>query len=156
MADEEWRWTDAWIFVSVVIAGGAGRHLRAPTSRRPEGIRLADVLSTADHLNRAIPEREDVETAVRRLAGAGLISVDDGWFRLTPNGETLWRTRPRSGLATAVDTIHGALNRRHAPGDADWALDEREHARAVHEYAAHFTAPAPAPRRSPEGGPYRD
>jgi hypothetical protein len=152
MGDEGWRWSDAWIFVSLVIAGGAGRHRRSASTRRPEGVRLADVLSTADHLRQSIPGRHEVEDAVRRLAGAGLISVADGWFRVTAAGEHLWRTRPHGGLATTVDTVHGVLSRRHSPGAADWALADDEHAAAVQEYAARHTAPAP--RRSPEGGPY--
>jgi hypothetical protein len=153
MGEEGWRWSDAWIFVSLVIAGGAGRHRRSATTRRPEGVRLADVLSTADHLNRAIPNRHEVEAAVRRLVGAGLISVADGWFRVTSAGEHLWRTRPNGGLASTVETVHGVLSRRAAPGAAaDWALDEDEHAAAVQEFSARSSAPAP--RRSPEGDPH--
>ncbi|MGW4465876.1 hypothetical protein [Micromonospora sp. NPDC004704] len=152
MGDEGWRWADAWIFVSLVIAGGAGRHRRSATTRRPEGVRLADVLSTADHLNHAIPGRHEVEAAVRRLAGAELINVADGWFRVTPAGEHLWRTRPRGGLASAVETVHAVLSRRAAPGEAtDWALDEEEHAAAVLEFSARTTIPHP--RRSPENDP---
>lgn len=148
MVDDGWRWADAWIFVSLIIAGGAGRHRRSASTRRPEGVRLADVLFTADHLNHAIPAREELEAAVRRLAGAGLVSVTDGWFRVTPAGEHLWRTRPANSLATAVDTIHGVLNRRHPPGRGEWHLDEQEHALAVQEYIARRRPPAP--RRSPE------
>lgn len=150
MGAQGWRWSDAWIFVALVIASGAGRHRRSPSSRRPEGVRLTDVLSTADHLNQAIPGRDVVETAVRRLVGAGLVSVTDGWFRITPDGERLWRTRPSTGLATMVDTVQTALSRRHTPGDADWVLPEEEHAAAVHEYVKRSI---PTPRRSPEGGP---
>jgi hypothetical protein len=151
MADDEWRWTDAWIFVSMVIASGAGRHRRSPSTRRPEGVRLADVLSTADHLKQSLPGRDEVEEAVRRLAGAGLITVSDGWFLITKAGEQLWRTRPQ-GFATTVDTMHSVLSRRPAPRVVDWALDETEHAAALQEYAVRFIAPAP--RRSPEGGPF--
>jgi len=150
MGDEGWRLSDAWIFVSLVIAGGAGRHRRSASTRRPEGVRLADVLSTADHLRRAIPGRQEVEVAVQRLAGAGLISVTDGWFQLTPAGEHLWRTRPQGGLAAAVETMRGVLSRRHTPGAADWVLGEDDHARAVQEYSARLV---PAPRRSPEANP---
>ncbi|WP_320067038.1 hypothetical protein [Micromonospora sp. RTGN7] len=152
MGENGWHWTDAWIFVSLVIANGAGRHRRAASTRRPEGVRLADMLSTADHLNHAIPGRQAVETAVRRLVGAGLVSVSDGWFRLTPDGERLWRTRPSAGLATAVDTVQGVLSRRHTPGSADWTLAEEDHAAAVQEY---LVGSIPAPRRSPEGHPGR-
>ncbi|GAA2700797.1 hypothetical protein ACFY2R_08305 [Micromonospora olivasterospora] len=148
MGENGWRWTDAWIFVALVIASGAGRHRRSASTRRPEGVRLADVLSTADHLNQAIPERHEVENAVRRLLGAGLVTVSDGWFRITSEGERLWRTRPSAGLATMVDTVQGALRRRHTPGSADWTLAEEEHAAAVQEYVVRSI---PAPRRSPEG-----
>ncbi|NYF54227.1 hypothetical protein [Micromonospora purpureochromogenes] len=148
MGESGWRWTDAWIFVSLVIASGAGRHRRAADTRRPEGVRLTDVLSTAEHLNQAIPEREDVEAAVRRLAGAGLVSVSDGWFRITPDGERLWRTRPSAGVGTTVDTVQGVLVRRHTPGSAEWHLPEEDHAAAVQEY---IVRSIPAPRRSPEG-----
>ncbi|MER5702908.1 hypothetical protein ABT023_13320 [Micromonospora sp. NPDC002296] len=148
MGENGWLWADAWIFVSLVIANGAGRHRRSASTRRPEGVRLTDVLSTADHLNHAIPERHEVETAVRRLVGAGLVSVSDGWFRLTADGERLWRTRPSAGLSTAVDTVQGVLCRRHTPGSADWTLEKEEHAAAVQEYVVRSI---PAPRRSPEG-----
>ncbi|MEV1330175.1 hypothetical protein AB0J20_11415 [Micromonospora costi] len=148
MAENGWHWSDAWIFVSLVIASGAGRHRRAPSSRRPEGVRLTDVLSTADHLNRAIPRRDEVEAAVRRLLGAGLVSVSEGWFRITAEGERLWRSRPSAGLATTVDTVQGVLSRRHTPGSADWSLDEADHAAAVQEY---LVRSIPTPRRSPEG-----
>jgi hypothetical protein len=131
MADAGWNWSDAWVFVSVVIAGGAGRHLRSPTTRRPEGVPLADLLATADRLRQAIPERREVEAAVRRLIGAGLVSVTDGFFRLTPAGENLWRTRPRTALASAVDTIYGVLSRSRQPGSASWTLDEADYSAAV-------------------------
>ncbi|MFG1882174.1 hypothetical protein [Micromonospora sp. NPDC049102] len=147
MGENGWRWSDAWIFVSLVIASGAGRHRRSATSRRPEGVRLTDVLSTADHLNHAIPERHEVEAAVQRLVGAGLVTVADGWFRITTEGEQLWRSRPRAGVATMVDTVQGVLSRRHAPGSADWILEEADHAAAVQEYAVRSI---PTPRRSPE------
>ncbi|SCG42091.1 hypothetical protein GA0070609_1123 [Micromonospora echinaurantiaca] len=153
MGESGWRWSDAWIFVSLVIASGAGRHRRSPSSRRPEGIRLTDVLSTADHLNQAIPERHEVEEAVRRLVGAGLVDVADGWFRITPDGERLWRTRPSAGLATTVDTVQGVLSRRQPPVSADWHLDEADHAAAVQEY---LVRSIPAPRRSPENRAHRD
>ncbi|MER7891014.1 hypothetical protein AB0C04_08465 [Micromonospora sp. NPDC048909] len=153
MGESGWRRSDAWIFVSLVIASGAGRHRRAAASRRPEGVRLADVLSTADHLNQSIPERHEVEAAIQRLAGAGLVSVSDGWFRITAEGERLWRSRPSAGLATTVDTVQGVLSRRHAPGSAEWTLDEADHAAAVQEYVVRSI---PTPRRSPEGHSGRD
>jgi hypothetical protein len=87
---------------------------------------------------------------VRGLAGAGLISVSDGWFRLTPAGVRLWRSRPRSGAASTVEIVHAVLTRQYVPGSADWRLSEADYAAAVLEYARFA---ASAPRRSPESDP---
>jgi hypothetical protein len=132
MAEAAWDRSDAWIFVSVVIGGGAGRHLRSPNTRRPEGVPLAGLLATAEHLQAAIPGREDVESAIRRLCGADLVTVEEGFFRLTADGENLWRTRPRSGLSSTVDTMHGILTRSRPPGTGStWSLAEPDYAAAV-------------------------
>jgi len=133
MGQDGWRRSDAWIFVAVVMANGAGRHMRSATTRRPEGVRLADVLSMADHLRQSLPDRREVEEAVRRLTGAGLITVGDGWFRVTPAGELLWRSRP-VGMG-AVDSLFARLQRRPLPVDADWTLNDADHAAAILEYA---------------------
>jgi hypothetical protein len=133
MGQDGWRRSDAWIFVAVVMANGAGRHMRSATTRRPEGVRLADVLSMADHLRQSLPDRREVEEAVRRLTGAGLITVGDGWFRVTAAGEMLWRSRP-VGMG-AVDSLFARLQRRPLPVDADWTLNDADHAAAILEYA---------------------
>ncbi|MEV0714874.1 hypothetical protein [Asanoa sp. NPDC050611] len=133
MGQDGWRRSDAWIFVAVVMANGAGRHMRSASTRRPEGVRLADVLSMADHLRQVLPGRREVEEAVRRLTGADLITVTDGWFRVTASGATMWRNR-RSGVG-AVDTVYTALLRRPLPDDGEWTLDDAEHAAAILEYA---------------------
>jgi hypothetical protein len=88
----------------------------------------------ADHLRQSLPGRREVEEAVRRLTGAGLITVADGWFRVTPGGEKLWRNRPRVGMG-AVDTVYTQLHRRQVPEDSEWTLDETDHAAAILEYA---------------------
>ncbi|MDG4765365.1 hypothetical protein O7632_14860 [Solwaraspora sp. WMMD406] len=148
MTDDGWAWTDAWIFVSVVIAGKVGRHRRSPDSRRPEGVRLADVLATAEHLKQALPTHQGIETAVRRLLGADLISVTDGWFQVTPAGEQVWRSRPRGGTTATVDSVHNILQRRHAPlRPTGWRLETTEHAAAILEHTGRFV---PAQRRSVE------
>ncbi len=138
MGQDGWRRSDAWIFVAVVMANGAGRHMRSATTRRPEGVRLADVLSMADHLRQVLPGRREVEEAVRRLYGAGLITVADGWFRVTSAGGALWRNR-RTGVG-AVDTVYTQLLRRPLPDDAEWTLDDADHAAAILEYAGRADA----------------
>lgn len=83
---------------------------------------------------------------MRRLIGVGLISVTDGWFRVTADGAELWRNRPRCGMATIVDTIQTALIRRCPPREAPWQLGEDEYGAAVQEYLRRRMIPTP--RRS--------
>lgn len=131
-----WHWNDAWIFVSVIIADRTERDRANAAALPATGATLADVLSAADFLHNAVPTRDEIEEAVGRLAGAGLIIVDDDMFAVAGPGEHLWRTRPFSGLSAAVDTVQTVLNRSTAPGRFGWQLDELTYRAAVREYMA--------------------
>jgi hypothetical protein len=130
-----WHWNDAWIFVSAVIAERLERDRALHAALPVTGASLADVLAAADFLNHSVPSRAELEESVRRLAGAGLLTVDDDFVEVAPAGEQLWRTRPFSGLSSAVVTLQTQLNRATEPGDADWRLDERTYNAAVREYS---------------------
>jgi hypothetical protein len=99
------------------------------------GASLADVLAAADFLNHSVPSRDELEECLRRLAGAGLLTLDDDLVEVAPAGEQLWRTRPFSGLSSAVVTLQTQLNRAAEPGDSDWSLDDVTYAAAVREYS---------------------
>ncbi len=130
-----WQWNDAWIFVSVVIADRTESDRAAAAALPNTGANLADVLSAADFLHNAVPMREQIEGAVRRLVGAGLINVDDDFFAVAAPGEQLWRTRTISGLSSTVSCLQTALNRAGtAPGGSEWTLDEPTYTAAVREY----------------------
>lgn len=130
-----WHWNDAWIFVSTVIAERLERDRALHAALPVTGASLADVLAAADFLHHSVPSRVELQEAVRRLAGAGLITVDDDLVEVAPTGEQLWRTRPFSGLSSAVVTIQSQLNRSTAPGTTEWALDEQTYNAAVREYS---------------------
>jgi hypothetical protein len=130
-----WHRNDAWIFVSAVIAERLERDRATHATPPVTGASLADVLAAADFLNHSLPSREELEESVRRLAGAGLITVHDDLLEVAPAGEQLWRTRPFSGLSSAVVTLQTQLNRASTPGDADWRLDEQTYQAAVREYS---------------------
>jgi hypothetical protein len=130
-----WNWNDAWIFVSAVIAERLERDRAMHAALPVTGAALADVLAAADFLHHSVPSREELETSVRRLAGAGLIIAEDDLIRVAPAGEQLWRTRPFSGLSSAVMTLQTQLNRASVPGEADWSLDEQAYNAAVREYS---------------------
>ncbi|MDR7278122.1 hypothetical protein [Catenuloplanes atrovinosus] len=137
MGDVGWSWTDAWIFVAVVIADRTERDRASAIGLPAAGATLADVLSAADFLHRSLPQRAEVETALQRLSGAGLILIEDDLFQVAPAGEHLWRTRPFSGLSAAVDTLQAQLNRNSTPGAIDaWTLEARDYAIAVREFSS--------------------
>jgi hypothetical protein len=134
-ADGGWHWNDAWIFVSSVIAERLERDRAAHAALPITGASLADVLAAADFLHHSVPTRAELQDAVSRLAGAGLLSVEDDLVEIAPAGEQLWRTRPFSGLSSAVMTLQAQLNRAAQPGDAGWTLDEQTYNAAVREYS---------------------
>ncbi|MDT4993874.1 MAG: hypothetical protein QOH97_3766 [Actinoplanes sp.] len=130
-----WRWNDAWIFVSSVIAERLERDRALHAALPVTGASLADVLAAADFLHHSVPSRAELQESMRRLVGAGLLTVDDDLVDVAPAGEQLWRTRPFSGLSSAVVTMQTQLNRASEPGDSDWQLDEQTYATAVREYS---------------------
>jgi len=130
-----WHWNDAWIFVSSVIAERLERDRALHAALPVTGASLADVLAAADFLHHSVPSRAELEESVRRLAGAGLLNVDDDLVEVAPAGEQLWRTRPFSGLSSAVVTLQTQLNRASEPGESDWSLDEQTYAAAIREYS---------------------
>jgi len=130
-----WQWNDAWIFVSAVIAERIERDRAMEAALPITGASLAEVLAAADFLHHTVPSRAELEESMRRLAGAGLLNVEDDLVEVAPAGEQLWRTRPFSGLSSAVMTLQTQLNRAALPGDADWILDEQTYAAAVREYS---------------------
>ncbi|MDT5033123.1 MAG: hypothetical protein QOC94_3294 [Actinoplanes sp.] len=130
-----WHWNDAWIFVSSVIAERLERDRAQHAALPVTGASLADVLASADFLHHSVPSRAELQESMRRLAGAGLLTLDDDLVGVAPAGEQLWRTRPFSGLSSAVVTMQTQLNRASEPGDADWILDEQTYAAAVREYS---------------------
>ncbi|WP_255658056.1 hypothetical protein [Actinoplanes sp. L3-i22] len=130
-----WNWNDAWIFVSAVIAERLERDRALHAALPVSGATLADLLAAADFLHHSVPARTELEESVRRLAGAGLITVEDDIIEVAPAGEQLWRTRPFSGLSSAVMTLQAQLNRAAEPGYTDWALEDATYNAAVREYS---------------------
>lgn len=135
MGADGWHWNDAWIFVSAVIAERLERDRALHAALPITGASLADVLAAADFLHHSVPSRAELEESVRRLAGAGLLRVEDDLVEVAPAGEQLWRTRPFSGLSSAVMTLQTQLNRASSPGESDWTLDEQTYNAALREYS---------------------
>ncbi len=72
-----WDFADSWLFAAIAL--------------RRRRCTLVEVVSAADMVNHAIPTGAEIETALGRLTGAGLVRVYDDWtFEATDEGEALW------------------------------------------------------------------
>jgi len=105
----DWEFADAWFATAVAI------------QKKP--CELADVIAAGDAIDHAIFTREEIEVAVSRLVGAGLLWIsDDGKFALTPAGADLLERR-QGGLFEQVDSTLELL--REVPvEEVAWSLTE--------------------------------
>jgi hypothetical protein len=91
----DWAFADAWVLTAVAI------------SQRP--CSLTELVATADGINHAIPLDPEVDGAVGKLLGSGLLDVTpDLAFDLTPKGSALVARRHGS-LFTQVDSVLSLL-----------------------------------------------
>lgn len=117
---------DAWIFWAI------------PSSR--EGTDLRGLIGAADAVNHAVPFREQIVRSINRGLGAGLVEVDRGRFRFTPE------CREEVGKANASskvwlkqwDAIASYLTSRDWPvvTKRRYRLAEAEYAAVIEQYLA--------------------
>ncbi|MCW2784918.1 MAG: hypothetical protein JWP74_1435 [Marmoricola sp.] len=75
-ATHEWEFADMWLLAAI------------GTYRRP--CSLAELLAAADRLNDTLPLEDEVESALGRLTGAGLVRVFEDWtVELTDDATSL-------------------------------------------------------------------
>jgi len=108
-----WVWSDAWVLAAIM--GSADKDTYCS---------LADVVSAGDGINHAILMDVEVERAVRRLLGVGLICTRQRQFSLTESGQALADSR-RGGLMGQVDHLWKALRRKPA-SEQPWDLQPGE------------------------------
>jgi len=89
-------WNDAWIFVSAVIRRALERDRALHAALPVTGASLA----TCWRRRFPAPLRAQqgrARESVRRLAGAGLLRIEDDLVEVAPSGEQLWRTGRSAG-----------------------------------------------------------
>jgi hypothetical protein len=119
-ADREWVFADAWVLAAI---GGYGR----PCS-------LSELVAAADWINHAIPLATEMEAALGKLAGAGLVRVLEGWtLELTDEGAELWSEGTGGDLLSRVTALQ-AERAAFEPGTTKVRLPEGARDRAVQEY----------------------
>ena len=114
-----WDFADAWVFAAIAVYD------------RP--CTLLEVIGAADWINHAVLLEAEVETALGRLAGSGLVRVYETWtFELTDEGASLW-----SGGVRDLQAHLGQIEDRLAviePGRATVRLPRGAMDRALEEY----------------------
>ncbi|WP_155992837.1 hypothetical protein [Nocardioides sp. URHA0020] len=72
-----WEFADAWVFAAIAVYG-------RPCS-------LLEMIGAGDWINHAVLLEDEVEPALGKLTGAGLVRIYEGWtFELTDEGASLW------------------------------------------------------------------
>ena len=73
------QWSNSDVWVAGAIAWANAR----------DEVDLSRVIGAVDCLNKVLITRAELEQAIRRLCGAGLLTVEGDTFRLTAAGEAL-------------------------------------------------------------------
>lgn len=73
----DWVFSDAWVLAAI------------GTYRRP--CSLVELVAAAERINESVPTEAELQDALGKLAGAGLVRVFEGWtFELTDEGNSMW------------------------------------------------------------------
>lgn len=115
----EWVFADTWVLASIGVY-----------QRRCS---LVELVAAGDWMNHAVLEAAELDHALGKLVGSGLVRVFDDWtFELTDEGTSLFAAENRS-IQTQLDLIEAELATR-PPDRADVRLPQGALAEAVAAY----------------------
>ncbi len=118
-ASHGWTSSDAW-FAATLATIGRDTDLR-------------DIIGAGDAINHAIFTVAEIEQAVQRLVGSGLMHEPDGGiYRLTEEGRSLVGSR-KGGLIGQVSSVHKLLVTVPLSTKA-WTIDPESLDAAFREY----------------------
>lgn len=102
-----WQFEDAWVLTAIAIS--------------PSPCSLTDVVAAADLLNHSILLDTEVESALQKLVGSGMVHVvTDSTFELTDDGAILVGRR-RGSMFNQVHSVLSLLSAVNA-GNYDFTL----------------------------------
>lgn len=120
---DEWETSDAWFTTALAWC----------RTRRPD---LTDVIAAGDVINHSILNRAEIQQAVRRLLGAGLLDLSDDRFVLTRAGRALVRKRTGRGVEQIRSVL--ALLAGRPLAEKPWAVSAADIDAAYERYRARF------------------
>ena len=90
-----------WVFADTWVLAAIGVYQRRCS--------LLEVVAAGDWMNHAVLEQQEVDEALTKLVGAGLVRIFDDWtFELTDDGASLFSADVRS-IQTQLEIIGTAL-----------------------------------------------
>ncbi len=117
-----------WVFADTWVLASIGVYQRRCT--------LVELIAAGDWMNHAVLAAAELDPALGKLVGSGLVRVFDDWtFELTDEGTTLFSGEVRS-IERQLDLIEGELATR-VPEHAPVRLPEGMAVRAVADYLEH-------------------
>lgn len=117
-----------WVFVDTWVLAAIGVYQRRCS--------LLEVVAAGDWMNHAVLEEQEVDDALTKLVGAGLVRIFDDWtFELTDDGASAFSADVRS-IQTQLELIEAELAGLE-PGRVQVALPTGLMATTVAEYREH-------------------
>ena len=117
--------SDGWVFADTWVLAAIGVYQRPCT--------LLEVIGAADWINHAVLLEDEVESALGKLAGAGLVRVYEQWtFELTDEGASVWSEGARD-LQGQLELIDAQLS-AFEPGRGSVRLPRGPMEQALQEY----------------------
>jgi hypothetical protein len=125
-----WTGAEAWIFLSIGDAGGAGETT------------LDKVIGAADSNNHAIPTVEEFNRAIGQLIGAGLVEASPNRYSLTDSGKALFtkiNSKRQGHITRFLDTAKAWKTQPPSTAAAvAWAIDAEQFHQSWEQYHKWF------------------
>ena len=120
--------TSGWVFADTWVLAAIGVYQRRCS--------LLEVLAAGDWMNHAVLEEQEVNDALSKLVGAGLVRIYDDWtFELTDDGASLFSADSRS-IEKQLEIIETGLSDLE-PVRAKVTLPKGVMAQALADYREH-------------------
>ena len=125
---EEWADIDAVLFECVARRGRSNAD-------------LTYIIYEADYINRMVYHRAEMETALRKLLGSGLIVETERGFSVTRSGKAVRKAAPRGSVYERMEWIREHVDDRVSGGtDSEWTLSSDAYESALAQYRSEMRA----------------
>lgn len=117
-----------WVFADTWVLAAIGVYQRRCS--------LLEMVAAGDWMNHAVLEEHEINEALTKLVGAGMVRIYDDWtFELTDDGASVFSADVRS-IQTQLEVIESALSELE-PARAKVAVPKDVMTQALADYREH-------------------